>query len=188
MDQGHDRPVSIKVECRKCRRIGTANDYDLLLIQGVAIPEVVGYFRQILSRDSGQIRQIIVAHGNYHLPASVLATLSAGNPLCQNGKVAIRPTQAHHSLVLPDLQFITLGDAPIVFECLDPVRLLPLAHEWQLANLEQLRRGEEGHLRRVIVERVGNAALLDHQITKARPTGFDCASQPGRAPSNDQEI
>ncbi len=79
-----------------------------------------------------------------------------------DGEVAVGAVDAFDGLILADVELVVLGDLAVVLEGLVAVGLLVGAGEGHVADLEQLRRGEEGHVGRVVEERVAEAALV-HQ-------------------------
>ena len=81
-----------------------------------------------------------------------------------------------------------LGDLAVVFEGLGAGGLLVGAGEGHVADLEQLRGGEEGHVRGVVEERVAEAALVDQHDVEAGALRVDGAGHAGGAGADDEEI
>ena len=98
------------------------------------------------------------------------------------------PVDAIDGLVLADVELVVLGDLAVVLEGLVAVGLLVGAGEGHVADLEQLRRGEEGHVRRVVEERVAEAALVDQNGGETRALRLDGAGQAGGAGADDEQI
>jgi len=57
-----------------------------------------------------------------------------------------------------------------------------------VAYLEQLRGGEESHVRRVVEERVAEAALIDENGAEAGALGFDGASHARGSGADDEDV
>ena len=81
-----------------------------------------------------------------------------------------------------------LGDLAVVLQGLVAIGLLVRAGEGHVADLEQLRRGEERHVRRIVEERVAEAALVHQKSGEARALRLDRAGQPGWPGADDQQI
>ena len=62
------------------------------------------------------------------------------------------------------------------------------AGEGHIADLQQLRRGEEGHVRGIVKERVAEATLVDQQGGKPRALGLDGAGHAGGAGADDEQV
>ena len=91
-------------------------------------------------------------------------------------------------LVLVDIQLVVLGNSPVVLQGLSAVGLLVQAGHGDVADLEQLRRGEERHVGGVVVERVGYAALFDEDGVQAAQLEFDAAGQARRPGAHDERV
>src|SRR5205085_11277913 len=72
-----------------------------------------------------------------------------------------------HLLVVGDLQIVGIDDGAVITERLRPGRLLVRRNERQPADLEQLRRREEHHLRWEAENRIDEHALLDDEVVEA---------------------
>ena len=70
-------------------------------------------------------------------------------------KVAVVAFDYFHALILMHIELVVFGYAAIVFERFGAVGFLVHRRHRYVADLEQLRRGEEDHVRRVVIERVG---------------------------------
>src|ERR1017187_8040064 len=105
-----------------------------------------------------------------------------------DGKVAVRTLHALDRLVLADVERVVLSDLAVVFEGLASVGLLVGAGEGHVADLEQLGRGEEGHVRGILEERVAKAALVDEDRGEARALRLDSARHPRRPGADHQQV
>ena len=81
-----------------------------------------------------------------------------------------------------------LGDLAVVLQRLVAGGLLVGAGEGHVADLEQLRRGEEGHVRGIVEERVAEAALVDEKRGEARALRLDRAGQARGPGADDQHV
>src|SRR6185312_6186456 len=91
-------------------------------------------------------------------------------------------------LILADIEFVVLGHVAVVLERLKAGWLLVSAVEGQVANLQQLRRGEKRHVRGVVEQRIDQAAFVHQSDGKAgalRLNGGCHSRGPG---ANNQEI
>ena len=91
-------------------------------------------------------------------------------------------------LVEHDVELVGVGRAPVVAERLQPRRLVVRARERQPADLHQLRRREEHHLRRVVQQRVDQRPLLDHLIGQSRLRRGDGGGEPGGAGADNGDV
>src|SRR5580704_17851453 len=98
-----------------------------------------------------------------------------------NGKRSIFTVDRVNSFVLVNIQFVMLGDAAVVFEGLGARGLLIHAGHREIADLEKLRSSEERHVRRVIVERVDDATLVDDYDVEAAAFELEAAGEAGRS-------
>lgn len=105
-----------------------------------------------------------------------------------HGKVAAVAGDALHPLILADVQAVVLGDLAIVFERFLAIRLLIGAAEGDVADFQQLRRGEEGHVGGIVEQRVAEAAFVDQHGAEAVILGIDGAGQAGGSGSYDEYI
>ena len=93
-----------------------------------------------------------------------------------------------HFLFERDLKVESVDHFAVVAERLGPRRLLVGRHERQTADLQQLGRREEHHLRREVVNRIDERALLDDLIVEAALPGRNGRRQAARARADDHQI
>src|ERR1017187_5772633 len=93
-----------------------------------------------------------------------------------------------HALVLPDLELKILRNAPVVFQRLGAIGLVVEAGHRDVADFEQLRRGEERHIGGVVIDRVHHAPLFDQHRLQAALLEFDPACEAGRPGADHQRI
>ena len=92
----------------------------------------------------------------------------------QRAAVVVLAADREHLLLERNLQVERVDDLAVVPQRLGARRLLVRRHEGQSADLEQLRRREEHHLRRELKNRVDEDALLHHLIIETTLFGGDC--------------
>ena len=91
-------------------------------------------------------------------------------------------------LVLMDIQAIVRGDFAVILQSLLAIGLLVGAAERDVADLKQLRRGEEGHVRGVMKERVAHAALVDQRDAETFALRVNGAGHAGGSGSDDENV
>ena len=99
--------------------------------------------------------------------------------LRHHGEVAVMAVHSQHALKQPQLQFVVLCRLPVILQRLDAHGLFRRANQRQVADFQQFRSREEHHVDRVVVNRVAQAALVDHQRPHSRALRLDGAGQPG---------
>ena len=87
-----------------------------------------------------------------------------------------------------DLQPVGIDHAPVVAKRLEPHRLVVRRDQRQPADLQQLRRGEEHHVRREVEDRVDEDALLDDDVIETALLGGDGGGETGRTGADDQNV
>jgi len=80
------------------------------------------------------------------------------------------------------------SDLAVVLESFGTGGLLVGRGEGHVADFEQLRRGEKGHVRGVVEERIGEAALVDEKDAQAGALGGDGAGKAGGAGADDEDV
>ena len=78
-----------------------------------------------------------------------------------------------------NIQLEVVRHAAIVLQRLMPVGLLVEAGHGDVADFEQLRRGEEHHVGGVVIKRVDHAAFIDQHRAHAAALQLDSAGEPG---------
>ena len=105
-----------------------------------------------------------------------------------DGELAVVAADALDRLVGAQIERVVLGDLAVVLQRLRAGGLLIGSGEGHVADLQQLRRGEEGHVRGVVEERVAEASLIDQQRGKAPALGLDGAGHTGGAGADDEQV
>ena len=96
--------------------------------------------------------------------------------------------QVLHALELADVELVEGGDLAVILQRLVAAGLGIGAGKGDVADLEQLRCGEKGHVRRVVEERVADAPLVDQCHAETGALGLNGAGQAGGAGADDQNI
>ena len=92
------------------------------------------------------------------------------------------------AVVLADIEFVVGGDQAVVLKGLVARGLGVGAGKGDVADLEALGGGEEGHVGGVVEERVAEAALVDEDDAEAGFLGFDRAGEAGGSGADDEKV
>src|SRR5579872_1273956 len=121
---------------------------------------VVEYFRQVLARNIQHVCEVIVSSGNDQLAGAVI--VNSAKPVdSRDLEIAVLPVYRLHPLILRNRQMIMLGYLAVIFERLLPRGFLISSAERNIADLQQLRRGEESHVCRVVEDGINHASFVD---------------------------
>ncbi len=143
--------------------------------------------RQVLARYTHFIRQIVIA-GRHHNLLRVVFLFAPAGRLRNHREPAVLPVHVQHFFKQPQLEAVMLRTLPVIFQSLNPRRLVPARHHRQPADLQQLRRRKKHHVHRVVVNRIAQASLVNHQRPHPHPLRLHSASQPGRPRSNANNV
>ena len=91
-------------------------------------------------------------------------------------------------MVLAHIQAIELRHFAVILQRLLPGGFLLRADKGNVADLQQLRRGEEGHVGGVVVERVAQAALVHGNRGIARAPRLNGTGKAGGTGANDEYV
>jgi hypothetical protein len=105
-----------------------------------------------------------------------------------NAEVAVAALNGLHLPVLPDVEFKPFGDLAVILQSLIAIGFLVLAREGHLADLKQFRRRKKRHVRRIVIDRVAHAALVDLHHTQPDPLGLKRAGQARGAGTDHQHV
>ena len=135
---------------------------------------VVLYLAETFAGNSEVVGQIVVSRRDDQFARAVCeGTTEAIQSV--DGKVAVRAYDLLDPFVLMDVEVVVFGNLAVVLEGLVAIGLLVGAGEGHVADLEELRRGEERHISRVVEERVAEAALVHQKRCKAGALRLDSA-------------
>ena len=148
---------------------------------------VMKNFVQVFAGDFESVGEIVVAGGNHDLACTVVVdgALPVGRGYA---KITVLTRNRLYPFVLPDVQLKVLGDTAVIFERFQPRRLSQRGGERNIANLEQLRRGEEHHVGRIVIDGIDEASLVDNQGLEARLLRFDGAGHARGTSAHDQHV
>ena len=133
------------------------------------------------------VGQIVVAGGNHQLARQELGGTGERSGAVHQER-AVGALDAGDGVILAHVQAIELGDLAVVFQRLLARGLLLRADKGNVADLQQLRRGEEGHVGGVVIERIAQAALVHGNRGVARAPRLDGAGQAGGAGADDEYV
>ena len=102
-----------------------------------------------------------------------------------DGEVAVFACDGFDQFVLVDVEFVVFGDAAVVFERFGARRLFVEPRHGDVADFQKLRSGEERHVSGVVIERVGEAALVDDHGAHIALFQFDGTGQAGGSGADD---
>ncbi len=105
-----------------------------------------------------------------------------------HAKSSIAALNILDALAQSQFQRIMLRAFAVILERLSAGGLLRRTRKWKIPDFEQFRRREEDHIDRIVVERIAQAAFVDHQRAQARAFRLDGASQACRARSDANQI
>src|SRR5207244_12857872 len=143
--------------------------------------------RQILTGNIPRVSQIVVTSRDNQLTRLVIVNA----PETVRGReveFAVPPHHRLHPLILPDIEVIVLRNFAVILERLFACGLLARSAEWDVADLQQLRRSKERHVRWIVIDGVDHAALVNRNHFESRALSFDSTGQPCWASANDDDI
>src|SRR5207249_9998549 len=115
---------------------------------------------QVLARNSHLISKIVVPSRNDQFARAVI--VDAAQTICGGDvELAVPPHHRLHPLILPDIEVIVLRNFAVILERLFACGLLAGSAEWNIADLQQLRRSKERHVRWIVIDGVDHAALVN---------------------------
>jgi hypothetical protein len=142
----------------------------------------VHHLGQVFAGHAHAPRNVVVASGEDHFACLISSTVAL------HEKCSVNTPDVLHRFILVNVQLVMASDATIVFQRFVARRLFVHCRHGDVADFEQLRRGEEDEVRRVVEERVNDAALFEDQGAQAHVLAFDGAGKPGGSCANDDDI
>ena len=88
--------------------------------------------------------------------------------------MSIGSVEAQHLLVLVDIELVMIGNAPVVFERFGATGLFVERGHRNIADFEQLGRGEKDQVDRIVIDRVDDAAFIEQHRRAARVSAIQC--------------
>src|SRR3954454_20881849 len=160
MDHRHPRTRPKQFESSNGSGILGTNDQDVLVVIGMSLAIVMNNLVEILTGDTQLVRNVVVAARENNLPGPI--TVPPGIVrLSANLKIAVRALETQHTLVLMNVQFVVIGNTPVVLQAFSTSRLLVQRCHRDVADLEELRRREEHQIDRVVVDRIDDTAFVE---------------------------
>ena len=185
--QSHFCAVPPQIQRRNRRRVLAANDNDVQAKVRVRLVVVVLHLVQVFPGNAEVVRQIVIAGADNQLfGVEYLLTPEAVDGV--HGKVAVATAHVVYAVILPHVQAVVLRDLAVILQRLAACGLLVWAAERHPADLQQFRRGEKGHVRRVVKQRVAQAALIHQHHPQTGILRIDGAAQPGWPGTNHKNV
>ncbi len=187
VDEGDSSAVTVEIQRCDGGGIFAADDEDILIEVGMGLVIIMLDLGEIFAGNAEVVGQVIVAGGDDELAGAMneFASELVGGV---DGEVAIGTGYVIDVFVLADVEPVVLGDFAVVLESLGAGRLLIGRGEGHVADLEQLGRGEEGHVGGVIEVRVGVSPLVLENHAEAVALGCDGAGEAGGTGANDEDV
>ena len=107
---------------------------------------------------------------------------------CMGHKHAVFAGDFFNADILADVELVVIGDATVIFESFGAHGLVVQRGHGNIADFEQLRRGEEHHIVGVVVDGIDDAALVDQDGPDAALLEFDAAGETGRPGANYDDV
>src|SRR5579872_7087262 len=170
--------VPVQLEGGNGGRVLGADDDHVLVVVRVRLLVIVQDLILIFAGDAEEIGDVVVSGGEDDLlrPVDVVASAAIG---CGDFEGAVGTGDVVDALILVDVELIVVGDAAVVFQGFGTAGLFGQAGHGDVADLEQLRGGEEDQIDRIVVDGVYYAALLDQDGLQAAALQLDAAGEAG---------
>ncbi len=185
--QGDAGAVPPQVERRLRRRVLAADDQHVRVIKRMRLAVVMENLGQVFAGDAYPVGQVVIAGGHHQLARAVLVpalvAVHGGH-----AEVAVRAGDGLHALVLADIQLVVRGHVAVVLQRLVTRGLRVGGGERDVADHQQLRRGEKHHVRRVMEERVDQASLVYQQRGETDLLRLDGAGHSRRAGADREHV
>src|SRR6185503_17922014 len=155
-------------------------DYNnVLIVIGMSLFVVMQYLRQVFTWYVQQVGYIVIARREDDLSGhvDVMTAVPVGGV---NPEVVIATADVIYFFILVDIQLVVIRYAAVVFQGLGPIGLLVQASHGNVADFEQLGSGEERHVGRVVIERIGNTALFEENHVEIATLQLDATGESGR--------
>ena len=135
---------------------------------------VVEDFGQIFAGHADCIWEIVIAGRDNNLSGAAVmdVSLAIGGG---NVKTSVFAIDGLHPVVLVDLQIVVLCGSAVVLKSFLAGGLDERTREGDVANLQEFRRCEEGHVGRIVENRIDEAALVENERLEASLLRFNGA-------------
>src|SRR5271157_2866307 len=148
---------------------------------------VVHDLGQFFARNVHVVRPVVVAGGEDEL-ARVVYALTSVKIGGVHDKLVVAAFHLQHRFVLADVELVVLGALSVILERFLARWLLVGAGKGNVADLQQLRRGEERHVAGIVEQRVDQTALVDVCYRETGPLGVNGAGKASRSGADDDHV
>ena len=187
MDERYSGAMPPEVEGCDGRRVLAADDEYVQSIKRMRLVIVVADLMELFAGDIKIIGQIVVARGDGQF-AGVMRQRAAKIVCGVNGEIAVTSLDSFYRLVLADVEAVMLRDFAVVLQRFVAVGLLVWTGKRHIANLQQLRRGEERHVRGIVKQGVAETPFIHQHRGEPCALRLDGAGQSGGAGTDDHQI
>ena len=187
MHQGDARPMTPEFQRGDGRGVLGPHHNHVRVEVGMRLAIVMRHLRQLFPGHIQAIGQIVVAgcHHQFSCPKDD----GAGEQIrAVYEERATGMLCAADCAVLAYIEAVELGHLAVVLERLQARGLLLGAYEGNVADLQQLRRGKERHVCRVVIQRIAQAPLLYGQGGVARAPYLNGAGEAGGTGADDEHV
>ncbi len=182
MEQRDARAGPEQFERRDGGGVLRAHHQHVVIVVRMRLLVIVDDLVQLFAGDIEHVRNVVIAGGENDLARAVLGLAGCDE------KVAVLAVDRNHALVLTNVEAVIFGDAAIIFQRFGAAGLFVERSHRQAADFEQLRRGEEHHVRRIVVERIDHAALFDEDGVQAALLQLNATGQASGTGANDDDV
>src|ERR1700691_5836732 len=187
MHQRHARAMPPQIQRRLGGGVLASNYNHVSVVIRMRIAVIMKDFFQVFARNIQFVGKIVITRGKHNLarPVVVDGIMPVGG---SDAKIIVLAGDRFHPFVLADLQVIMRRDSPIIFERLQSVRLRRSCREWNIANLEQLRRSKKHHVARIVINGIDEAALVDNQSLEPSLLSLNCTRHASGSRAHDKYV
>src|SRR5262249_44883093 len=169
------------------RRVPAADDQHVRTEIWMRLTVIMLNLPEVLTGNGHYIRQIVKAGSNDNLAGVIFERRRKPVAGCDR-EVAVGARNLLDVFILANVKTVELRHFPVVFQSFGPRRLLMRSRKRNLADLEQLGCREKNHVRRIVVQRVDKATLVDVDGPKPQILHLYCARETSRTRTNDHHI
>src|SRR6202041_339966 len=184
MNERDARAAAPQLKGRDGSRVFAADHHHIHFEKRMRIVVVVVDLAQVLAGNAHVIGQIVVAGGNGEFAR--LKRAGAAEPVFgvhREGEVcAAHPLD---QVVLVNVELVIRSNQPVILQRLITTGLGVGTGKRNVADLQQLGGGKERHVRRVMEQRVADAAFVDHDDAQAGFLSLNGAGEAGGAGTDD---
>src|SRR6185369_1798053 len=150
MHHGDSRAVAPEFQRGDGSRVFSANYQDVGGEVWMRLLVVMGDLGKILSGDIHVVRKVVITGCDNQL-AGLKFTLLAKAVGRVDAELAVLAIDLSHRVILANFKFVVLSNTTVVLQSFLPVGLRIRTWEGDVADFEELRRGEERHVRRIVI-------------------------------------